>query len=137
MDQPAPPLPPQVLNLAERERQIASLIYLRGATTAKQLEELVEPKLSNGAVRSMLVRLVRKGILRRDWGKRGRGQQFIYMPVITSVEVKHRAIRQLSERYFDGSLLKVLVELVDVLDAREVLGATERLNGNPGLGLAA
>lgn len=118
MEGQASTLPPQVQKLAPRERQIAAMVYERGSTTAKELEELLGRKLSNGAIRSMLVRLVSKGILRRDFGKVGRGQQFIYLPAITPQEVKHRALRRLSQEYFEGSLLKMASEIFDVLERK-------------------
>lgn len=131
-------LPPQVQGLAFRERQLASAIYRRGAMTAKELEAIIHPTLTNGAIRSMLVRLVRKGILRREAGKRGRGQEFVYLPTITSEEVKRRALAQLSERYFNGSLLRMMIEIVDLLevDAQPASPARPRPDSG-GLTLAA
>lgn len=116
-------LPPQVTRLAQREREIATFIYEEGACTAKDLEPRISPPISNGALRSMLVRLVNKGILRREWGKRGRGQQFVYVPSITPDEVRRRAIRQLSDLYFEGSLLTMMMEVFDSLDRQDDIAA--------------
>jgi predicted transcriptional regulator len=112
-------LPPQVTRLAQREREIATIIYQAGACTAKDIEPCISPPISNGALRSMLVRLVNKGILRREWGKRGRGQQFVYVPSIMPDDVKRRAIRQLSDLYFEGSLLTMMMEVFDSLDGQD------------------
>ena len=109
-------LPPQVLKLAERERQVAIIIYERGAQTAKDIEALLVPKIGNAAVRSMLVRLVHKGILRRERAARGRAQQCVYLPSITSRDVKRRAIEQVSDRYFGGSLMQMMIEIFDLLE---------------------
>ena len=116
-------LPPQVTCLAHREREIATLIYQAGACTAKDIEPRIFPPISNGALRSMLVRLVNKGILRREWGRRGRGQQFVYVPSITPDEVKRRAIRQLSDLYFEGSLLTMMMEVFASLDRQDDIAA--------------
>jgi predicted transcriptional regulator len=116
-------LPPQVTGLAQREREIATFIYEEGACTAKDIEPRISPPISNGALRSMLVRLVNKGILRREWGKRGRGQQFVYVPSIMPDDVKRRAIRQLSDLYFEGSLLTMMMELFDSLDHQDEIAA--------------
>jgi predicted transcriptional regulator len=137
MDAGANALPPQVQGLAARERELASAIYRRGATTAKELETLIHPALSNGAIRSMLVRLVRKGILRREAGKRGRGQQFVYLPTITSEEVKRRALAQLSERYFEGSLLRMMIEIFDLLEVDTQAMNAAHAGSGAGLNLAA
>jgi predicted transcriptional regulator len=138
-------LPPQVAQLAQREREIATFIYEEGACTAKDIEPRISPPISNGALRSMLVRLVNKGVLRREWGKRGRGQQFVYVPSITPDEVKRRAIRQLSELYFEGSLLTMMMEVFDSLDGQDEIAAARTkilmVGGAPrpgaGLNLAA
>jgi predicted transcriptional regulator len=118
-------LPPQVTRLARREREIATIIYTKGACTAKDIETLVFPPLSNAAIRSMLVRLVGKGILKREWGKRGRGQKFVYLPTITPAEVKRRALKQLSEEYFEGSLSIMLKEIAEALETTAELSSEE------------
>jgi predicted transcriptional regulator len=63
----------------------------------------------------MLFRLVRKGNLKRELGKRGRGNKFTYFPAITPKEVKWRALKQLSEQYFEGSLRTMMSELSDAI----------------------
>jgi predicted transcriptional regulator len=128
VNQQASELPPQVARLAKREREIAAVVYGEGACTAKEIEPRIFPPISNGALRSMLVRLVNKGILKRKWGKRGRGQQFIYVPSITSVEVKRRAIQQVSDLYFDGSLLTMMLEVFAALEGEgEIAAARNRI----------
>src|SRR5919112_2018640 len=111
-------LPPQVRALADREREVASIVYRRGASTAIDVETRLSTRITNAAVRSMLVRLTKKGILRRERGTRGRGQQCVYLPAISLAEVKERAIRELASRYFQGSLLTLALEALDFIDAQ-------------------
>jgi predicted transcriptional regulator len=111
-------LPPQVRALADREREVASIVYRRGASTAIDVETRLSTRITNAAVRSMLVRLTKKGILRRERGTRGRGQQCVYLPAISLAEVKERAIRELASRYFQGSLLTLALEALDFMDAQ-------------------
>jgi BlaI family transcriptional regulator, penicillinase repressor len=108
-------LPPQVRALADREREVATIVYRRGASTAIEVENRLSPRITNAAVRSMLVRLIKKGILVRERGTRGRGQQCIYLPAITLADVKERAIRELAGRYFEGSLLTLALEALDFM----------------------
>jgi predicted transcriptional regulator len=108
-------LPPQVRALAEREREVATIVYRRGASTAIDVEDRLSPRITNAAVRSMLVRLIKKGILVRERGTRGRGQQCVYLPAITLADVKERAIRELAGRYFQGSLLTLALEALDFM----------------------
>lgn len=107
-------LPPDVCKLAGREREIATIIYSVGGCTAKDIEARLSAKLTNSAVRSMLVRLTRKNILERHLGGRGRGREYVYLPVITPCHVKRHVLVQLSEQYFDGSVIAVALAALDV-----------------------
>lgn len=113
-------LPPEVMSLAWREREVAAIVYAQGAPTAKDVQSSLSADVSNGAVRSMLVRLVNKGILRRRWGSRGRGHQFIYMPAVTPADTKCNALRTLTDRYFDGSLISVARTLLTLLEKNQL-----------------
>jgi predicted transcriptional regulator len=106
-------LPPQVRALADREREVATIVYRRGASTAIDVENRLSPRITNAAVRSMLMRLTNKGILVRERSTRGRGQQCVYLPAITLADVKERAMRELAGRYFEGSLLTLALEALD------------------------
>ena len=109
-------LPPQVRSLADREREVATIVYRRGASTAIDVETRLSARITNAAVRSMLVRLTKKGILVREGGTRGRGQQCVYLPAITLADVKERALRQLASRYFQGSMLTLALEAANFID---------------------
>jgi predicted transcriptional regulator len=108
-------LPASVLNLAGREREVATIVYERGAATARAVEASLSVKITNAAVRSMLQRLVRKGVLTREFGARGRRQSAVYMPAVTLDHVKDDAITTICRRYFDGSLLNVALRALDLL----------------------
>lgn len=97
-------IPPQVEQLAWRERQIASIVYNFGYATAKDVEAQLSESVSNGAVRSMLVRLVRKGILRRRPGKRGAGCADVFIAALSIDHARTRALAKLAEDFFGGSL---------------------------------
>src|SRR4051794_11151281 len=109
-------VPPQVEALVGREREVALLVYERGRCTAKDFETLLTPPIpTNGAIRSMLVRLTRKGVLKRHWGGRGRSREFLYVPAITPVHVRQGAIQQMAQEHFDGSIVDVILEAVQLL----------------------
>ena len=103
--------------LAPREREVAQIVYEAGACTANQVQTQLSVSLSNGAVRSMLVRLVRKGIIFRRWGRRGRGQEHVYMPAITPAAVKERVLLEVTEKYFSGSMIATALGALDLLDS--------------------
>jgi predicted transcriptional regulator len=119
-DQAAFILPPQIQLLGWRERQIASIIYREGAMTAKALQARLADELSNAAVRSMLVRLCTKRILRRrkrtvECKEGARRVAFIYLPALETDDVRQSALRQLAEDYFGGSLLMVAQASIGLL----------------------
>jgi predicted transcriptional regulator len=99
-----PYIPPQVENLAWRERQVASIVYRRGYATAKDVELELLDKLSNGAIRSMLLRLVGKGILERRPGKRGAGCCDMYVAALSVDHARKCAVAKLADQFFQGSV---------------------------------
>ena len=119
-DLPPAGLPPEIGALAWREREIASAIYNDGPMTAKALEERLSDRLSNAAIRSMLVRLCHKGILKRRKRivlcKEGaRRIAFLYLPALGTDDVRQSALRQFAEDYFGGSLLMVAQASIGLL----------------------
>ncbi|HLO21278.1 MAG TPA: BlaI/MecI/CopY family transcriptional regulator [Sphingomicrobium sp.] len=100
-------IPPQVEQLAWREREIASIVYRFGYATAKDVEAELSQSVSNGAVRSMLVRLVRKGILRRRPGKRGAGCADVFIAALSIDHARTRALAKLADDFFGGSLFEL------------------------------
>jgi predicted transcriptional regulator len=108
-------LPSAVGRLAPREREVATAVYRGGPMTASEVQASLSQQISNGAVRSMLSRLVRKGILGRTLDIDHHLRRFAYFGSITPKHVKHEAVRQLSMQYFDGSLLAVAQTVVDLL----------------------
>jgi predicted transcriptional regulator len=98
----ADPFPLEVLRLFRREREIAMVVYARGMVTAKDVGAAVSDSLSNPAVRSMLKRLVAKGIL--TCVKCGRRGTFAYGPALTQASARELALRQFAEDFYGGSL---------------------------------
>lgn len=107
--------PVRVLDLYEREQEVAIVVYRRGCATANEVQDRLSDPLSNGAVRSMLNRLVGKRILKRQ--RRGPHGAFVYLPALTDEVIEERALRQLANDFFDGSLFRTAAAL-DKLVAR-------------------
>ena len=112
-------LPPQVSLLAPREREIAQIIYLEGSSTAKHVQSRLSCPISGSAIRSMLKRLVNKGILEQQLAGRGRRQWHVYTPAITSEMVQVAVLEQVIEQYFRGSICEAAKVVVGLLDDRE------------------
>jgi predicted transcriptional regulator len=94
--------PQEVLRLYRREREIAMIVYERGLVTAKDVEAALSDPLRNAAIRSMLGRLVSKGILNQV--KCGSRRTFVYGPALTPSAAKEKALRQFAEDFGYPSL---------------------------------
>ena len=139
-------LPPEVRDLPFREREIPVTIYNEGAMTAKLLQDRLACDLSNSALRSMLGRLCRKGILKREKlnGSRQTSNHripYVYFPVITMDAMRRSVLRQIARDYFDGSLLFVVWTTIEVLNdeipPQALKNWTSRLGDLPRLHIAA
>ena len=104
-------LPADVHRLFPRERQIATYVYEEGCASAKDVEAALDRRLKNAAVRSMLNRLVKKGVLARH--ELGSGT-YLYSPALTEVSVQERLIRQFADDYYGGSLSALIGAIAEL-----------------------
>jgi predicted transcriptional regulator len=109
--------PPQiVLNLAPAEREVALLVYQLGGCTAKEVQERLGKRVTNATVRTMLRRLMQKGIVNRR--SAGQYKTFLYVPAITTEYVRQSAILHLAQQHFSGSLPRMAATLDELLHLR-------------------
>ena len=131
-------VPPQVANLATREKELALVVYSHGAMTAKAVEAQLSRPPSNSALRSMLNRLCRKGVLKRrrlapSKHKVARRIPYLYFPAVTADEVRKSAIREIARDYFDDSLSLVAQTTIELLEGDvSVESASRQLGGRRG-----
>lgn len=111
-------LPPHVLDLWAREREVATIVYQRGPSTANEVRACLSAPLSSAAVRSMLMRLVNKGVLRLRPGRRGRGFPAIFIPTSIASDARVQALKKLSTEYFDNSMVRVALAALSVASER-------------------
>jgi predicted transcriptional regulator len=98
------------LDLGERERQIMESLYQRGrATVADVLDDLPDPP-SYSAVRTMLGKLERKGLVRHAVD----GPRYVYLPVPQRRTAQASALRRILHKLFDGSAEKTVAAILDV-----------------------
>jgi predicted transcriptional regulator len=109
-------LPPQVRQLAAREQEIARIVYSTGPTTANAVQAYLSKPLTNGAVRSMLNRLVAKRILVRRLA--GAGKTFLYIPALTTDAAIESGFRRFAQDYFGGSTESALRRMNEILRRR-------------------
>ena len=58
-------LPPEVQSLCPRMREIATIVYLNGPATTRDVQARISDPLTVYGIRTMLNRLVRKGVVTR------------------------------------------------------------------------
>jgi predicted transcriptional regulator len=106
--------------LAPREQEVAAIVYLNANITASELELALSRQVSNAAIRSMLSRLVAKGVLQR---RKGEGKShFIYSPAVFLPEVQERALERAAGEFFGGSLSEVGRCLIRIMERSDPNG---------------
>lgn len=112
-------IPPQVDQLSWRERQVAMVVYRFGYATAKDVEAELGGEVSNGAVRSMLVRLVAKGLLTRRRAGRGAGCRDLFIAALSVDHARARALSNLADEFFSGSFSQLHHYVTSIAERRE------------------
>ena len=95
------------------------ILWKQGPATAEQIRAALAPQhaLKDSSVRTILGRLEQKGYIHHTI----QGKAFVYNWVEKPGNVAVRAVRQILDRFCDGSLEQLLVGLVE----HEVVGRTE------------
>jgi predicted transcriptional regulator len=106
---------PPLARLAEREREVAGIVYACGrGISADEVRLALSDPLSNSAVRSMLTRLAAKGLLTT----RKAGKKFLYLPALADEAARDAAILRLAQDYFAGSLAEAAMAVLTMARRR-------------------
>jgi predicted transcriptional regulator len=120
---PATPKPA----LSALEHQLMEVLWKRGSGTAEQIREALAPRhvLKDSTVRTILRRLQEKGYVTYKL----EGKAFVYSGVEKARNVAVRAVRQILDRFCEGSLEQLLVGLVEneVVDPAELQQLAQRV----------
>jgi BlaI family penicillinase repressor len=107
-------------NLSELESQLMDILWKSGPSTAEQVREQLAHthELKDSTIRTVLGRLREKGYVKH----RQEGKAYIYSVVEKPANVAVRAVRQIIDKFCEGSLEQLLVGLVEneVVDAAEL-----------------
>ena len=95
-------LPSQVLALKPRMREVATIVYLNGQATARNVEQSIARPLSGNGIRTLLNRLADRGILTRR--RSGAHKEIVYLPAILTDEVREIALKRFIEQNCENSL---------------------------------
>ncbi len=107
---PNRPKPPHK-GLSELERQLMEILWKSGPGTAEQIREALAPRhvLKDSTIRTVLRRLHEKGYVTYKI----EGKAFVYTGIEKPRNVAVRAVRQILDKFCDGSLEQLLVGLVE------------------------
>ena len=113
------------VELGELEREVLELVWDKGSMTAEELRELLQRKLKESTVRTVLLRLEKKGYLAHDVD----GRTFVYRPIQSRETVTARAVKRVAEWFCSGSMKDLMVGMVDAkaLDRKELEELRARL----------
>src|SRR5437762_4494769 len=113
--------------LSALEHQLMEIVWKVGSGTAEQIRAALAPQhaLKDSTVRTILRRLREKGYVTH----KVEGKAFVYSGVEKRRNVAVRAVRQILDRFCDGSLEQLLVGLVEneVVDRAELQQLARKL----------
>lgn len=109
--------------LSRRERQIMDIIYRLGQAAVTDVMDEMGEELGNSTVRKQLNILEEKGFLQHITEK----NHNIYLPTIQHDSARDSAIKHLLRTFFDGSVSRAMVALLDVSDGQLSAGDKQQL----------
>ncbi len=100
---------PAAERLTRREREIMNAIFALGnRASADDIRARLTSPPGDSAVRVMLTRLEKKGLLKHEQ----QGLRYIYSATISPAAAKRSALQQYVHTFFGGSLRKMMTALV-------------------------
>jgi len=124
------PKPPRKA-LSDLEHQLMEILWKNGPGTAEQIRESLAPRhaLKDSTIRTVLKRLQEKGYVNHKI----EGKAFVYSGADKPRNVAVRAVRQILDKFCDGSLEQLLLGLVEnqVVDRAELRQLARKLAQSP------
>jgi BlaI family transcriptional regulator, penicillinase repressor len=113
--------------LSELEHQIMEILWARGPANSEQVRQALASRrpLKDSTVRTILRRLQEKGYVRH----KVEGRTYIYTGVEQPRNLAMRAVRQIIDRFCNGSVEQLLVGMVEgeMLDSRELKQLAQKI----------
>ena len=95
--------------LTRREREIMNAVFARGnRASAEEIRARLTNPPTDSAVRVMLARLERKGLLRHQQD----GPRYVYSATMSRAAARRTALHQFVQTFFQGSLRQMITALV-------------------------
>ncbi|MEO1367087.1 MAG: BlaI/MecI/CopY family transcriptional regulator [Acidobacteriota bacterium] len=109
--------------LSRRESEVMDIVHALGEATAAQVQERMDKPPSNGAIRSTLRILAKKGHLEIE----ERGPRYVYSAAQPKGAVQQSAARHLLQTFFGGSVQGAVAALLSLEDTRLTADEQDRL----------
>jgi BlaI family transcriptional regulator, penicillinase repressor len=113
--------------LSPLEQEVMNVVWSQGTASATDIQTALTPQriLRDSTVRTLLTRLEGKGYLKHDVV----GRTFVYSSVEPPRSLAVRAVRQIVDRFCQGSVESLLVGMVDddIVDSDELQRIVDRL----------
>lgn len=97
--------------LGSLERQIMAVVWALGEATVSDVHERIEAESSYETIKTVMARLVEKGMLSRELDKRA----YVYRPTISQGEMEAQVSRQMIDSLITGFGSTALTQFADVL----------------------
>src|SRR3954466_9854398 len=94
--------------LPRREREIFEIVASAGKATAVEVRGAMSDPPSQSAVRTLLARLEKRGLIRHRLVE----QSYVYESVTQPAKVRESALRQLVKTFFNGSAASAATALL-------------------------
>ena len=117
-----------ILDLGRRERQIVEAIYRLGRASVGDVLALLPDPPSYSAVRAMLGKLEKKGVVRHVED----GPRYLYTPAVSTERARKTALKNLVDTFFAGSAESAAVALLKMADTDADAATLERLAAKVG-----
>ena len=115
--------------LSKLEHRLMEILWAHGPVNSEQIRNALAPThpLKDSTVRTVLRRLQEKGYVQY----KVEGRTYIYSVVEAPRNLAVRAVRQITDRFCDGSVEQLLVGMVEdeVLDREELQQVAQKLAG--------
>lgn len=104
------------MKLFESERKVMDVLWREGSITAGEVAKILSLDIgwNRNTTYTVINKCIKKGYISRGEDK------FLCTPVITEDEVRNDELKELIEKYFDNSPVKLFSSVVDLSDKQDL-----------------
>ena len=117
-------------SLTPCEAEAMNVVWSQEAVTVQDVVDAIPRRLAYTTVMTTLKILEGKGFVER---REKRGRAYVYRPLVTCESVSRNTIREMANRFFDGSVKSMVLSLIrteqitteDLIELREAINSLE------------